>query len=491
MASTTRPWTPITCRVVPARVLPGVVFLLAALVLLGPAAAAPEPPRASARAFAVQVVIPAGNGTTAAYVVAPPQAAASLPGYSWGNGVVTTGALATGARTTAGSASAESVAAASLESVALFGGEITIASVELKSVARASGTGAGGRFAASALTGVTVLGAAVAPAVNKRVPLGDWGYAVLLEQAVSGQSGTRLSKRLSARGVHVVLTADHGGLPAGTEIVVGYADAAASAPKAVASPPAQPPTPPPPGPPKDPLPPPPGAPPAAPPPIVQNPPAQVQPQLTQKGYVFPVYGPASFSDDFRAGRATTGWHHGNDIFAPFGAPILAVTDGELFLVGWNTIGGNRLWLRDAEGNEFYYAHLSAFSPLARDGARVRAGDVIGFVGNSGDAQGTPPHLHFEVHPVGLLWLGYDGVVNPFPYLLAWGRLLDVSFDAAWAPPPGKARPAGAVLLLSEDIATESGLDWTGIRDLVAMPELFGEGPPGPKVVTATPSIPRG
>lgn len=478
--------------VVPARVLSGVVFLLVALVVHGSAVAAPAPPKASASAFAIQVVVPSGNGTTAALVTAPPQSAASLPSYSWGNGVVTTGELAAGARTTAGSTSADSVAAASLGSIALFGGEITIGSVELKSVARASGTGAGGRFAASALTSVTVLGEAVEAAVNKRVPLADWGYAVLLEQAVSGQSGTRLSKRVSVRGVHVFLTADHGGLPAGTEIVVGYADAAASAPKAApASQPEPSPTPQPPGPPRDPVLPPPGAPSPTPPPIVQNPPANVQPELTKRGYVFPVYGPASFSDDFRAGRASTGWHHGNDIFAPFGAPILAVTDGELFLVGWNTIGGNRLWLRDGDGNEFYYAHLSAFSPVARDGARVRAGDVIGFVGNSGDALGTPPHLHFEVHPVGLLWLGYDGVVNPYPYLLAWKRLLDVSFDAAWAPPPGKARPAGAVLLLTEDIATKSGLDWTGIRDVVAMPELFGEGPPGPKVIKATPSLTRG
>ena len=493
MTSSKVPRTPITCHVVPARVLSGVVFLLAVLVLQGSAAAAPAPPGGSARAYAVRVIVPAGSGTTAALVSAPPQAAASLPGYSWGNGVVTTGALSTGARSTLGASSSESVAAASVASVALFGGEITVGSVDLRVVARASGTGAVGRFAAASLSSVTVLGEAVEPAVNKRVPLADWGYAILLEQAVAGQSGTRFTKRLSARGLHIVLTAEHAGLPAGTEIIIGTTDAAAGAPKATPAPqPApQPPVSEPSKPPKDPLPPPPGAPAPTPPPIVQNPPANVQPKLTQKGYVFPVYGQASFSDDFRAGRATTGWHHGNDIFAPFGSPVLAVADGELFLVGWNAIGGNRLWLRDDQGNEFYYAHLSAFSPLARSGARVRAGDVVGFVGTSGDALGTPPHLHFEIHPLGLLWLGYDGVVNPYPYLLAWRRLLDVSFDTAWAPPPGKARAAGAVLLLSEDIATESGLDSSGMRDIVALPELFGEGPAGPRIVTATPSINRG
>jgi murein DD-endopeptidase MepM/ murein hydrolase activator NlpD len=478
---------------VPARVISGVVFLLAVLVLQGSASAAPAPPGGSARAYAVRVVVPSGSGTTAAFVSAPPQGAASLPSYSWGNGVVTTGALSTGARSTISSSSSESVAASSVASVALFGGEITAAAVELRVVARASGSGAAGRFAAASVSGLTVLGEAVEPEVNKRVPLADWGYLVLLEQGVAGQSGARFTKRLSARALHVVLTADHGGLPAGTEIIIGSTDVNAGAPKTATAPQPQPepPASQPPKPPKDPLPPPPGAPAPTPPPIVQNPPANVQPKLTQKGYVFPVYGQASFSDDFRAGRATTGWHHGNDIFAPFGSPVLAVADGELFLVGWNTIGGNRLWLRDDQGNEFYYAHLSAFSPLARDGARVRAGDVVGFVGTSGDALGTPPHLHFEIHPLGLLWLGYDGVVDPYPYLLAWRRLLDVSFDTAWAPPPGKARAAGAVLLLAEDIATESGLDWSGMRDIVALPELFGEGPAGPKIVTATPAITRG
>ena len=101
-----------------------------------------------------------------------------------------------------------------------------------------------------------------------------------------------------------------------------------------------------------------------------------------------------------AARAGVGWHHGEDIFAPLGAPLLAVADGTVFSVGWNDLGGYRLWLRDRQGNQFYYAHLSAFSPLARNGNEVHAGDVVGFVGNTGDAQSTPYHLHFEIHPVG-------------------------------------------------------------------------------------------
>ncbi len=140
--------------------------------------------------------------------------------------------------------------------------------------------------------------------------------------------------------------------------------------------------------------------------------------LAGGGYVFPVAGEASFSDDFGVPR-TTMWHHGNDIFAARGTPLVAVADGTLFNVGWNDVGGNRLWLRDSSGNEFYYAHLAEFSPLAHDRAQVSAGEVIGFVGDTGDADGTSPHLHFEIHPPELQGLGYDGVIDPYPYLSAW------------------------------------------------------------------------
>ena len=195
----------------------------------------------------------------------------------------------------------------------------------------------------------------------------------------------------------------------------------------------------------------------------------VEAKLTAKGYVFPVYGPSSFIDTFRAARATTSWHHGQDIFAPLGAPVLAVADGTLFSVGWNDVGGNRFWLQDRHGNQFYYAHLSAFSPLATNGRRVRAGDVIGFVGTTGDAAGTPPHLHFEIHPLGLLYLGYDGVINPWPWLVAWKRLDDIRMSpadtrfaaaAGWASSrgAGRAPKPGAVLLQLSDISTASGLE---------------------------------
>src|SRR4029450_13038713 len=159
----------------------------------------------------------------------------------------------------------------------------------------------------------------------------------------------------------------------------------------------------------------------------------VQPRLTAGRYVFPVYGDCAYSDTFGAPRADVNWHHGADIFAALRAPVLAVADGTVFSVGWNEIGSWRLWLRDRAGNEFYYAHLSAYSPYAINGEQVKAGTVLGFMGNTGDASTTPYHLHFEIHPVGLLYLGYDGAVNPYTYLLAWQRLQDIDFAqvAGW------------------------------------------------------------
>jgi murein DD-endopeptidase MepM/ murein hydrolase activator NlpD len=176
-----------------------------------------------------------------------------------------------------------------------------------------------------------------------------------------------------------------------------------------------------------------------------------------------VYGPASFGDSFGAYRGDVPgfWHHGEDIVAPKGTPLLAVADGTVFSVGWNEIGGWRLWLRDNSGNEFYYAHLAAYSPLAIDGTRVKAGDVLGFVGSTGDAEGGVPHLHFEIHPADLLSLGYDGVVAPYPFLVAWRRAEDISFadGRRYLPAdlPGGTPAVGAYLVEIDDIARTTGL----------------------------------
>jgi hypothetical protein len=209
--------------------------------------------------------------------------------------------------------------------------------------------------------------------------------------------------------------------------------------------------------------------PAAPQPAIPTPaglgPQLITPALGGGPYVFPVYGPVQFSDTFGGPRADVSWHHGDDIFAPLGSPILAVAGGTLFSVGWNQIGGNRIWLRDRAGNYFYYAHLAAFSTLAVDGATVRAGDVIGFVGNTGDAAGTPYHLHFEIHPVTLLGLGYDGAVDPTSYLERWqqARDLEAAAPAGFGWSRRSAPAAGAILLASSDISSADGLDPGSLR----------------------------
>jgi murein DD-endopeptidase MepM/ murein hydrolase activator NlpD len=464
--------------VVRARIAFGVVLALAALAAGGSAGAAASEAAASASSFGVRVVVPGRDTVTAGAISSPPQAAASLVSWAHASGAVSVGEIAAATQASGTDGRGSGRAVTSVSGVSLFGGELTADSVDLRATSHATSRLAGGSLAESTLTNLVVLGQTVAAEINARVPLADWGYATILEQAVVRQNtATRRGHRGFVTGIHVRLTADHGGLPAGTEIFVGYAEAAATALKGSPAPtqplPQPAPTPPPPD--------------SAPPPVVHPAPSGVNPQLTNKGYVFPVYGPSSFSDDFGAPRADTVWHHGNDIFAPKGAPILAVADGTLSLVGWNTVGGNRFWLRDLQGNEFYHAHLSAFSPLARDGAHVHAGDVIGFVGTTGDAEGTPPHLHFEVHPVELLWKGYDGVVNPYPYLLAWKGQTDLSFDVgAWSPPGGKAPAPAAVLLEAEDISTMSGLDPAAFSTLLDMGPLFGEGPAGPTIVEAKP-----
>jgi murein DD-endopeptidase MepM/ murein hydrolase activator NlpD len=138
-------------------------------------------------------------------------------------------------------------------------------------------------------------------------------------------------------------------------------------------------------------------------------------------YVFPVDGGAGYSDTYGANRNDVydGWHHGDDLFAPLGTPILAVANGKLSLVGWNRLGGWRLWLTDAAGNSFYYAHLAGYSRWILTHPNVRAGQVVGFLGRTGDAFTTAPHLHFEIHPHQLLSLGYDGAVDPTAYLQKW------------------------------------------------------------------------
>ena len=140
----------------------------------------------------------------------------------------------------------------------------------------------------------------------------------------------------------------------------------------------------------------------------------------------------------------------------------------MFSVGWNDIGGWRLWLRDRAGNEFYYAHLSAYSPLAVNGRqRARPATCSGFMGKTGDAEFSPVHLHFEIHPVALLAIAATTALSRRTRSSTRGGAPRTSPSTRAAPTcrstgrlpraAGVAPPAGAVLLEADDISSTSGL----------------------------------
>ena len=175
-------------------------------------------------------------------------------------------------------------------------------------------------------------------------------------------------------------------------------------------------------------------------------PLTVTPPLGRGSYVFPVVGAWGYVDTYGGFRGDVhgNWHHGVDLFAPLGTPVVAVADGTINRVGWEKVGGWRLWVRDAAADEFYYAHLSGYAPGIFHSRHVRAGQVIGFVGNTGDAFPGGTHLHFEIHPHQLLRLRYDGAVDPATYLVSWSRLSSVD-----APVPVHPRLPAQPLLRQE------------------------------------------
>jgi murein DD-endopeptidase MepM/ murein hydrolase activator NlpD len=425
--------------------------LVAAALVIAASSAGAGGASGAAEAFAVEV-IPAGQAPAVGGAAKAPPDIVSLGG-SFAD--PDDGSIASAASTSS-SASADGAtvsASTRIASLSLFGGEITADGVTAQ--LRVGGTV---DTSGSGFTNLVVLGQQVQAQAGASIQLADWGQATLL----GASTGTDSPLHGSLVALDVQLTADHGGLAAGSEVIVGFVSATAGS----AAPPITTSTTPHPGskravapvpvrPPEQPL---------TPRKSKQasGVPLRVTPPLAGGPYVFPVFGPSSFGDTFGAFRADVSYHHGDDIFAPLGTPLLAVADGTLFSVGVNPIGGNRLWLRDRAGNEFYYAHLSAYSTLAHDGAEVHAGDVIGFVGDTGDARGTPYHLHFEIHPVGYLGLGYDGAVDPTTYLEGWKHLQSVNpAELARGNPyltasPSDAR-AGAILLQVTDISSASGL----------------------------------
>ena len=127
----------------------------------------------------------------------------------------------------------------------------------------------------------------------------------------------------------------------------------------------------------------------------------------------PVQGidAAELVDTWGAPRGRGRQHEGIDVFARCGRPVLSTTEGLVLSSGHSLRGGRTMWVLGPGGLRHYYAHLRAFGP-PRPGARVRAGDTLAYVGNSGSAKGTPCHLHYGIY-------GLRGPArNPYPLLTA-------------------------------------------------------------------------
>jgi murein DD-endopeptidase MepM/ murein hydrolase activator NlpD len=136
------------------------------------------------------------------------------------------------------------------------------------------------------------------------------------------------------------------------------------------------------------------------------------------GFVFPVADPHTFREDFGDPRQPdtplAHPHQGCDIVATQGTELYAAERGVITQLSEGGLGGTTLWLKGESGTAYYYAHLFAYAPRLHPGQLVEGGDLVGYVGQTGDATG--PHLHFEVHP------GGGAAVDPYPILLAVDKL---------------------------------------------------------------------
>jgi hypothetical protein len=227
--------------------------------------------------------------------------------------------------------------------------------------------------------------------------------------------------------------------------------------------------------------------------------------------VFPAQGPCSFTDTFGAPRGGGRVHEGVDLIAKSGQYVYAVADGSLWKQAVDkpgSLSGNAWWLLTADGSYFFYAHLSAFAPNLKIGSKVKAGQIIGFIGATGNAGVS--HLHFEVHPKGGI------AVDPTPIVQAIDgcRTSQVppqpdgnvptppanTAPANTAPPatapPTTAPPASSVVLPpAPPTSTQPGSLWQFVSPVTAYDSAaFGRLQPG---VTATirvkglPGVPSG
>jgi murein DD-endopeptidase MepM/ murein hydrolase activator NlpD len=126
----------------------------------------------------------------------------------------------------------------------------------------------------------------------------------------------------------------------------------------------------------------------------------------------PVDGvrPRALADTWGGARSAGRKHEGIDIFAKRATPVRSATEGIVIDVGSNGLGGLVVWVMGPGGQRHYYAHLERHADVEA-GMRIAPGRILGYVGDTGNAKGTPPHLHYGVYDVG-------GAINPYPLLRA-------------------------------------------------------------------------
>ena len=118
---------------------------------------------------------------------------------------------------------------------------------------------------------------------------------------------------------------------------------------------------------------------------------------------------AQVANTWGAPRSGSRSHQGQDIFARRGTPVRSATDGYVVRIGENSLGGQTVWVLGAGGRTYYYAHLDGYAPDLAIGDRVTPATLLGYVGTTGNARGTPPHLHFGVYTA-------QGAIDPLPLL---------------------------------------------------------------------------
>lgn len=131
-------------------------------------------------------------------------------------------------------------------------------------------------------------------------------------------------------------------------------------------------------------------------------------------YLFPLAQTCYYIDTYGADReGGLRSHQGTDLFDKKGTPVFSICEGIVERLGWNRLGGERVGVRGTDGNYYYYAHLDTINQKLFINKKINKGELIGTMGNTGDAITTPDHLHFGIELLNGEWL------NPYPLLKVW------------------------------------------------------------------------